>query len=609
MPFAIKSKPNLIVWNKLGVIVKQREATPWVNSMVTVQKGDKIRICIDPTDLNKVIMREHHPTITVEGVAAQIGNAKQFTKLDARHSYWHIKLDDESSKLCTMNTVFERYRFLRLPFGLCSSGDIMQQAMENILDGIEGVKVIVDDTLVWGNTDDQHDERVRQVLDRVSQLKLNHDKAEVGKEEVNYVGHTLIPNGIKPNPERIRAVVNMPTPTNKQEVHRFLGMVTYVAKFIPNLSNISAPLRELIKDVEFAWEHEQKTSFEKLKELLTSAPVLKFYDVKKPITLSVDSSKDGLGGCILQDDQPIAYASRALTTTQKNGYSQLEKELLAIVFGCKRFHDYVYGKPVLVETDHKPLVSIFQKNLCLLTPRVQKMVLHLQRYDLNVTYKPGKELLIADTLSRAYLNEHDDSLYDVSLDVNVISSLPMSQAKLDQFQTATRESASLTALRDTVLHGWPESKNDCPTEVKPYWDFRDEIAYQDELLFKSDRVIVRESLRAEILNKIHESPQGIVRSKQLARDVLFWPGMNQQIQEKVEKCSISAKYKTDNAKEQLKPHDIPDRPWSKVGLYLFTCNGDDFLVIVDYYSKFSEVVQLRDQTSKTVINKLKSVFA
>ena len=308
IPYAIrdKVKAKLDRMEQLGVIVKQREATAWLNSMVTLQKGDKIRICIDPTDVNKVIMREHHPTVTVE-VAAQIGNAKRFTKLDARHSYWHIELDDESSKLCTMNTVFGRYRFLRLPFGLRSSGDIMQRAMENILDC---VKVIVDDTLVWGNTDDQHDERVRQVLDRLNQsgLKLNHDKAEVVKEKVNYVGHTLTPNGIKPDSERIRALVNMPTPTNKQEVHRILGVVTYVAKLIPNLSNISAPLRELVKDyVEFAWKHEQNTSFETLKELITSAPVLKFYDVKKPITLSVDSSKDGLGGCILQDDQPIAY--------------------------------------------------------------------------------------------------------------------------------------------------------------------------------------------------------------------------------------------------------------------------------------------------------------
>ncbi|XP_014676542.1 PREDICTED: sec1 family domain-containing protein 2-like [Priapulus caudatus] len=344
--------------------------------------------------------------------------------------------------------------------------------------------------------------------------------------------------------------------------------------------------------------------------LIPDVPMAIYHEYnQESINRSKTDSKDGLGGCILQEDHPIAYASRALTTTQKNGYSQLEKELLAIVFGCKRFHDYVYGKTVLVETDHKPLVSIFQKNLCQLTPRVQKMILHLQRYDLKVTYKPGKELLIADTLSRAYLNEHDDSLYDELLDVNTISSLPMSQAKLEQFQTATRQSASLQALRDIVLNGWPESKNECPASVKPYWSFRDEIAYHDQLLFKSDRVIVPETLRAETLKKIHESHQGIVRSKQRARDVLFWPGMSQQIQETVEKCTVCAKYKTDNAKEPLMPHTVPDRPWSKVGVDLFTCNGDDYIVVVDYYSKFSEVMQLRDQTSTTVINKLKSVFA
>ena len=614
IPHAIrdKVKEELDRMESLGVIVKQREPTPWVNGMVVVQKGQKLRICIDPTQLNKWIMREHHPTVTVEEVAAQIRNATKFTKLDARHSYWHIILDEESSKLCTMNTIFGRYRFLRLPFGLCSSSDIMQRAMEDMLEGIDGVKVIVDDILVWGNSDTEHDSRLKQVLDRVRSggLQLNPDKADVGKTEVNYVGHILSRDGVKPNPERIRAVLDMPEPSSKQEVHRFLGMVTYLSKFIPNLSDISAPLRELLKeDIAFTWDEPQNASFKKLQKMITSTPVLKYYDVNEPITLSVDASKDGLGACILQDNHPVAYASRALTPTQRDGYSQLEKELLGIVFGCKRFHDYVYNKQVHVETDHKPLEAIFQKNLCQLTPRVQKMVLHLQRYDLKVSYRPGKELLLADTLSRAYLQEANDTLYDELLDVNMVSILPMSAQKLEEFQKATKDSPSLTALREIVLKGWPSTKDECPVQARPYWDYRDEIAYADELLFKCDRVIVPESLRAETLKRIHESHLGVVRCKQRARDILFWPGMTSQIQDIVEKCDICAKYRVNNAKEPLMSHPLPERPWAKVGVDLFDCNGDEFLVIIDYYSKFPEVMQLRDQTSRTVISKLKSVFA
>ena len=301
-------------------------------------------------------------------------------------------------------------------------------------------------------------------------------------------------------------------------------MVTYLSKFIPNLSEISAPLRELLKqDIVFEWSDSQIASFNKLKTLITSAPVLRYYDVSAPIILSVDSSKDGQGACILQDGHPVAYASRALTLTQRDGYSQLEKELLAIVFGCQKFHQYVYGKQVLVESDHRPLSQIFRKNLCQLTPRVQRMVLHLQRYDLDVTYKPGKELLLADTLSRAYLQESNDSLYDELLDVNMVNTLLMTAEKLQAFQRATRDSASLTELRNIVANGWPSTRDKCPELVRPYWDYRDEIACMDNLLFKSDRVIVPESLRPETLKRIHESHQGIDRCKQSARrSVLAW---------------------------------------------------------------------------------------
>ncbi len=489
IPHAIKDKvkAELDRMEKLGVIVKQTEPTEWVNSMVVVQKGEKLRICIDPSDLNKAIMREHHPTVTVEEVAADIQKACKLSKLDCRQGYWHISLDEESSKLCTMNTMFGRYRFVRLPFGLCSSGDVFQRAMENLLAGLDNVRVIVDDVLIWNVTAEGHDKTLEEVLKRASAagLRLNKAKAQIGKSEVEYVGHILSTSGVKANPERIRAVQNMPKPIDKEGVHRFLGMVTYLSKFIPNLSDVSAPLRELLKkEAEFHWGEDQNQSFEQLKKAVCSSPVLKYYDVTAPILLSTDASKDGLGACIMQSDRPVAYASRSLTSAQKNSYSQLEKELVGIVFGCKRFHEYIHGKTVQVETDHKPLVSIFKKNISQLTPRVQKMILQLKRYDLEVTYKPGAELYIADTLSRAYLEECPDDLFDEVLDVNMVSSLPISERKIQEFKAATNESPSLIKLKHVVLNGWPETRNLCDDILKPYWEFRDEITIDDELLFK-----------------------------------------------------------------------------------------------------------------------------
>lgn len=179
-------------------------------------------------------------------------------------------------------------------------------------------------------------------------------------------------------------------------------MVQYLSKFILNLSDISASLRKLLKDdVQWHWEEEQRESFIKKKNLLTNAPALKFFDVQKPVTLSVDTSSEGIGAVILQDNKPVAYGSRAFTDAQKR-YAQIEKELLAIVYGCEKFHQYIYGKEVGVESDHKPLESIFKKSLHQAPPRLQRMLLRLQRYTLKVAYKPGKEMHIADALSQAY---------------------------------------------------------------------------------------------------------------------------------------------------------------------------------------------------------------
>ena len=185
----------------------------------------------------------------------------------------------------------------------------------------------------------------------------------------------------------------------------FLGFIQYLKKFMPNMADISASLRKLTeKDVEWKWTETEENSFNKLKKLATEAPVLRFYDPTLPLTLSVDSSSTSLGCVIVQEGQPIAYASRALTKMRQN-YAQIEKETLAVVFGCEKFHQFVYGRTIEIETDHRPLQSIFNKPLQQVPARLQHFLLQLQKYDLQVTYKPGKYLHVADTLSRSYLQE------------------------------------------------------------------------------------------------------------------------------------------------------------------------------------------------------------
>ena len=387
-------------------------------------------------------------------------------------------------------------------------------------------------------------------------------------------------------------------------------MIQYLAKFIPNLSEISAPLRTLLQgETEWHWDEPQRVSFETLKQLITGAPTLKYYDVNKAITLSVDASSEGIGAVILQDERPVAYGSRALTDCQQR-YAQIEKELLAIVYGCEKFHQYLYGREVQVESDHKPLESIFKKPLHQAPMRLQRMLLRLQKYNISVSYKPGKELHIADALSRAYLREQKEDLLDEELQVNWITpQLPISEEKLEVFRNATAQDSVLQELKNMTMRGWPKDRSAVPDSVQPFWTFREEISFASGLLFKSDKLIVPLQLRPEMLEKIHESHLGVVKCKERARDVLYWPGMSAQIEQVVAQCAACNEHRSSNQKEPLISHPLPNRPWEKVGTDMFHCNGSEYLLCVDYFSKYPEIMRLSDTTSKGIITAMKSIFA
>lgn len=614
IPIALKDqiKTELDRMEQLGVVEKQTEPTDWVNSMVIVQRpGKKLRICIDPQDLNKAIKREHYPLRTVEEVVAEMPNAQIFSVLDANHGFWQIELDDESSKLCTFNTPFGRYRFKRLPFGVSSAPEVFQKCIAQRLEDLEGVVNVMDDILVWGKDKEEHDRRLKQLLDRVRSinLKLNKDKCKLGLTEIQYIGHILSRDGLRPDPSKVKAITEMPQPQDKAALLRFLGMVQYLAKFIPNLSEVSAPLRQLLEEeVAWHWEPKQAQSFERLKTLVNNTPVLHYYDVNKEVTLSVDASSEGLGAVLLQEGQPVTYGSRALTDTQKR-YAQIEKELLAIVYGCEKFKQYLYGKQVNVESDHKPLEAVFKKGINKAPPRLQRMLMRLQAFNLKVSYKPGKDLYIADTLSRAFLKEQNEVLEE-ELEVHVVSAnLPISEEKMEQFKKATANDGELQQVRNAVMSGWPENIKSVPPGIRKYWTFKEEITYTEGLLFKNAKLVVPCSMRAEMLQRIHEAHLGIVKCKERARDILFWPGMSKQIEDIVMKCSVCNTYKRSNVKEPLLSHDIPDRAWAKVGLDLFHFDQDVYLMCVDYYSKYPEIARLPQTTSKQVIIALKSMFA
>ena len=324
----------------------------------------------------------------------RLHGAKVFTVLDVACGFWHVVLDEQSSFLTTFNTPFGRYRWKRMPFGIKSAPEIFQRKMHELIEGLTGVEVIADDFVVVGYGDSlqaaskDHDKSLSAFLQRCEErgVRLNADKLQLRMREVPFIGHVATSEGLRAGPAKVRAIREMPRPENVAAVQRILGMVQYLSKFLPRLSDITKPLRDLTRqDVEWHWDEPQERAFEQLKEAVSVSPILRYYNLREKVTIQCDASQHGLGAVLLQGGQPVAYASRALTPTEEN-YAQIEKELLAIVFACEKFDAYIYGRDsVRVQTDHKPLESIFRKELCVAPKRLQRMLLRLQKYDLDVT--------------------------------------------------------------------------------------------------------------------------------------------------------------------------------------------------------------------------------
>ena len=352
----------------------------------------------------------------------------------------------------------------------------------------------------------------------------------------------------------------------------------------------------------------------KVKDLICKAPVLRYFDPAIELTLQCDASESRLVYALLQQGQPVAFGARGMTQTERK-YAQIEKEMLAIVCGCEKFDQFIYGHKITIETDHKPLVSISQKPIHNAPKRLQRMMLlHMQRYDFNITYKKGSEMYLADTLSRAHL-EHSVPLtlpqsefcHAIEL-LDLKEHLPISSKRLKQIQEATNTDSTLQTLQERILLGWPLHKSEVPLEVRPYAKCHDELSAQEGILFKGSRIIIPAVLHREMLQKVHEGHLGVESCLRRAREVFYWPLMSAEIKDYVSNCSVCNAIQPSQAREPLIVHEIPQRPWSKVATDLFTFNGDNFIVSVDYYSNVIEGERVKGTSSQPVIQALKMIF-
>ncbi|UYV66478.1 K02A2.6-like [Cordylochernes scorpioides] len=458
--------------------------------------------------------------------------------------------------------------------------------------------------------------KVKFKLDSQAKVTLNKAKCVFGVPRINFLGHILDEDGIRPDPAKIEAVAKMPAPTDVHGVRRFLGMVNHLGRFVENLSEIVAPLNQLlVKGQDFVWDCSQERAFRKLKELLTTQPILAAYDVRKPTMVSSDASSYGLGAVLKQEGKngiwrPVAYSSRTMTPTEKR-YAQIEKEALAITWACERFQDFLLGKRFRIETDHKPLIPLFStKELSSLTPRLQRFRMRMMRFGFEIMHIPGKELLDADALSRQPLltTEGGEDERPTTAHINaVLSSITDKDEMLTKNFEAQQEDTTLKAVVNYLEQGWPDKKK-MSQALLSYWHVKDELGVQNGLLMRSCRLAIPASMKLEILDKLHAGHFGITKTRLRVRETVWWPGISEEIAETVRKCSVCIQEAV-SKHEPLIPTNFPTRPWQKIGMDLFKFENKWYLVVIDYYSRFPEVVQLDRLTANVVVRSCKSIFA
>lgn len=598
-----------------GIITKVEEPVDWVNSVVIVEKPNgSLRICLDPIHLNKYIVKEPYTIPTIKDLAPNLSHKKLFSVLDIKDAFYHISLDENSSKMCSFSTLFGTYRFLRAPFGLSCLPELFQRLVSKYFSDIKGVSLYFDDLCISSNSKEENDEILKQVFERAKKfnIKFNFTKFRYCIPEVKYVGMIFNEKGMSPDPEKIQAVQNLKNPHNKQELQRALGMINYLRDFVPNMSQLVSPLRELLKkEVEWVWTDTHSEAFKQIKTEICSPRVLATFDPSSAVEIQCDASKDTLGFCMLQKGRPIHFGSRSMTITEES-YAQVEKELLAICFATSKLHNYIYGHGcVTVFTDHLPLVSILSKSMDkILNNRLKRLKLKLINYQFSIKYLPGKYMYVADLMSRTGIKteaQEDLSMKDFihCLSTNVVK---INEPRLKEFQDKSLNDDCIKEINTYLHEGWPDIKT-LYGEVKHMFKFRNELQTNNGLLYYGTRLIVPQTLRRFVLNILHETHLGTSKINSIVDQFYYWPGIYSDIKNLVSSCAVCQKYQRSNKTEPLLNHDIPSLPFNKLAADIAEFQGKSYLVVIDFYSRWLEVYETPNKTSSTIIKKLKDVFS
>lgn len=619
LPLAVREKVrNELVRLETEDVIERIDSSEWVSPIVVVNKKttDDIRLCIDLSKVNKNIVVDCYPIPMVEELLNSFSGASVFTSLDLKSAYNQIPLHPESRDLTAFVTEEGLFRYKRVPFGLASAPSFFQKFMSTVLKGLPGVQWYLDDIIVFGKDRSEHDLRLREVMQRLDEvgLRLNLSKCKVRKDSVEYLGHSVSGKGVAPLEEKVSALMEM-KPTTVTELRTMLGMVQYYARFIPNLASLTQPLREIIKSHSaevIVWTEVAHTALVEVKRALMDSPALSSFDGELPTIVTTDASGRGLGAVLSQvhadgAERVVAFASKSLSEAEAK-YSTLELEALACVWAVERWHVYLWGRRFLLRTDHNPLTFIFDGQSKRVGHRVARWRSRLLVYNFEISHVKGEKNVVADAMSR--LPESRNSAFEDE-ETEVVATIEA--VDKSKFVAACREDNTLGELRRLIEADWKGTS----TLDRFYFRLKNEFSLQGDVVLREGRIVVPESYQKVIVDLAHESHQGITKCKQWIRSLYWWKGMDKMVEVAVRQCAAC------NANDKsvvtrtapMTPVKLPEKVWQKVGIDVvgpFEIASRDYrfaVTLVDYRSKWPEMVFMRSVRSCDIIPWLNGVFA
>lgn len=437
----------------------------------------KWRIVIDYRKLNNITITDKYPIPLMDEILDKLGRSIYFTTLDLTKGFYQIEVEPKDRHKTAFSTRNGHYEFVRMPFGLKNAPATFQRLMNTVLDGLIGKNCLVylDDIVVFSTSLQEHMTSLEEVFKRLSEanLKIQLDKCEFMQKETEFLGHVITPDGIKPNPNKIKAITDYPIPKTEKEIKQFLGLAGFYRKFIQNFSKITKPLTQCLKKGNKI-NHLDKdyiNAVETIKLLITKEPILAYPNYEKQFTLTTDASNTALGAVLSQNSHPICFASRTLNTHETN-YSATEKELLAIVWATKYFRPYLFGRKFLINSDHRPLQWLH--NLKEPNAKLQRWKIKLNEFDFEIKYIPGRENHVADALSRikngdCYLNEvHSGNYGNTTNEESIIDT--GKEIREDNY-----ENVEISSVAATCHSADEDNLNFIPITEKPVNIFRNQI--------------------------------------------------------------------------------------------------------------------------------------